>query len=141
MIHVLEHVHDPVRVLQRCHSLLRPKGILLICVPNDIQSWSSKIRATVGRLLENPRRSSVLGLRRVTEAPEIHLSHFTEGTLRLALERCGFALRRIDCDPFYAASGLSLALHEANYQVHRLLSLSTYQALWAVAEKSNGARG
>jgi 2-polyprenyl-3-methyl-5-hydroxy-6-metoxy-1,4-benzoquinol methylase len=32
--HVLEHVDDPVRVLQRCRGWLAPDGIVLIIVPN-----------------------------------------------------------------------------------------------------------
>src|SRR5438105_2436714 len=33
--HVLEHLHDPIRVLQNASSLLEPAGKLLICVPNS----------------------------------------------------------------------------------------------------------
>lgn len=32
--HVLEHVDDPIRVLQRCREWLAPDGIVLIIVPN-----------------------------------------------------------------------------------------------------------
>tara|TARA_Y100000590_G_scaffold43848_1_gene46729 strand:+ start:53703 stop:54632 length:930 start_codon:yes stop_codon:yes gene_type:complete len=32
---VLEHVHDPIQLLKNCHKLLKPKGIIVIEVPND----------------------------------------------------------------------------------------------------------
>jgi 2-polyprenyl-3-methyl-5-hydroxy-6-metoxy-1,4-benzoquinol methylase len=32
--HVLEHVDDPVRVIQRCREWLAPEGVVLIIVPN-----------------------------------------------------------------------------------------------------------
>ena len=32
---VLEHVHDPTKLLQHCYTLLKPKGIIVIEVPND----------------------------------------------------------------------------------------------------------
>ena len=32
---VLEHVHDPAKLLQHCYTLLKPKGIIVIEVPND----------------------------------------------------------------------------------------------------------
>ncbi len=135
LFHVLEHVHDPIMTIQACYSLLQPGGVLLVCVPNDIWSWSARLRVLAGKIRRDPKRSSVYGLRHSADTQEIHLSHFTPRTLRAALERCGFSVRRVDCDPFYAASGSKLLLHHLNYQVHHLLRLPTYQAMWVIAEK------
>jgi SAM-dependent methyltransferase len=135
MVHVLEHVHEPLATLQRCHELLRTGGVLLVCVPNDVRSWSTRVQAMAARISKNGRRSAVLGLPRATEAREIHLSHFTTATLRFALERTGFVVRQMGCDPFYVASGLKLLLHEANYRIHDAFRLPSYQTIWCVAEK------
>ena len=38
MIQLIEHVADPVRVIERCRAALRPSGILLVETPN-LASW------------------------------------------------------------------------------------------------------
>lgn len=135
LVHVLEHVHDPLRLLRRCRDLLRPRGMLLVCVPNDLRSWTSRLRALRARAAGGPH-SPVVGLPSVLATDEIHLSHFTAETLRRALETAGFDVACLDRDPYYAAAGWRLVLHEANYRVHGLLRLGTYQTLWSVAYRS-----
>ena len=44
LFHVLEHVPDPGMLISRCRTMLRPRGTLIIAVPNDILAWSSKIK-------------------------------------------------------------------------------------------------
>ena len=40
MMYVLEHLPNPCEALQRAHSLLHPKGVLIISLPNtDCSSW------------------------------------------------------------------------------------------------------
>ncbi|MGZ8174223.1 MULTISPECIES: class I SAM-dependent methyltransferase [Methylobacter] len=40
MMDVLEHLQNPCEALQRAHSLLHPKGVLVISLPNsDCSSW------------------------------------------------------------------------------------------------------
>jgi len=39
MLHVLEHVHDPVATLIRLRSLLKPQGRVVICVPDVLQPY------------------------------------------------------------------------------------------------------
>ena len=134
LFHVLEHVPSPPETLRRCFELLRSGGRIFLCVPNDIHSWTSRLRAMKSRLRKNGN-SQVVGLPRWESTPEIHLSHFTRSTLRFALEQAGFKVRREDFDPYFVASGWRLFANNLNYHVHSALHLPSYQALWFVGEK------
>ena len=73
LAHVIEHVHDPVELLRRCHNLLAPGGWLWLETPNlDSQGYL--------RYGENWR-----GLE-----PPRHLVLFTRPSLALALHKAGF---------------------------------------------------
>ena len=72
--HVIEHVHQPVEVLQACHRLLRPGGFLWIETPN-IASQGHRLFDASWRGLEPPR----------------HLVLFTLESMRSALSTAGFA--------------------------------------------------
>jgi len=64
MIHVLEHIVDPVSYLQKLTSLLRPGGLILIEVPN---------------LRRNPYDLAIFD----------HCSHFTASSLKILLAQAG----------------------------------------------------
>jgi SAM-dependent methyltransferase len=78
---VIEHTPDPLQVLGRVNTLLRPDGLLVVNYP-DIGSW---IARALGRRW--PFLSSV------------HLYYFTRDTIRAALERTGFDT--IEMRPYY----------------------------------------
>jgi SAM-dependent methyltransferase len=78
---VIEHTPDPLHVLARVNTLLRPGGLLVVNYP-DIGSW---IARALGRRW--PFLSSV------------HLYYFTRATIRAALERTGFDT--IEMRPYY----------------------------------------
>ena len=134
LVHVLEHVPSPKETLARCADLLNPGGRLLICVPNDIEGWDSRLRAWKNRIRPQGY-SPVLGLPRCSDCAEIHLSHFTRESLSRGVQAAGLKIRRLDSDPYYVKSGWKLVAHHLNYSVHELLRLPTYQTLWLVAEK------
>jgi SAM-dependent methyltransferase len=134
LIHVLEHVPSPHDTLRRCFELLNPGGRLFLCVPNDIRSWTSRLRALRARL-RSGSNSRVIGLPRCGTTNEIHLSHFTAATLSSGVRQAGFQVLDVGTDPVYAATGVRLAAYHLNYWVHTIMRLPTYQALWLVAAR------
>ena len=70
-IEVLEHAMDPVKVLRRIRSLLKPGGLFFYTTGNA-----------------EPHRAALLSWRYFV--PEIHISLYEPRTLALALERSGF---------------------------------------------------
>lgn len=77
MNHVIEHLHDPLHDLTRCHALLKPDGHLCIETPN-FDALGRDIYGPFWRGLEIPR----------------HLVIFTWDSLRRALTDCGFEIVR-----------------------------------------------
>jgi 2-polyprenyl-3-methyl-5-hydroxy-6-metoxy-1,4-benzoquinol methylase len=73
MIHSLEHVPQPRRVLREVHRILKDNGVLVAVVPNFV-SWSSARDGEKWRWLQ----------------PENHYSHFTPVTLANLAAREGF---------------------------------------------------
>jgi SAM-dependent methyltransferase len=71
LVEVIEHLTDPVAVLGRLASVLRPGGRLFITTP-------------CGETTRGSRRT------RAYETPE-HVQFFTEASLQLALRKSGFA--------------------------------------------------
>jgi SAM-dependent methyltransferase len=71
MLEVIEHVLDPLVVLQHARRLLKPNGILYLTTGNA-----------------QPYRDRLLAWRYVI--PEIHVSFFEPCTLEAALTRAGF---------------------------------------------------
>jgi len=47
LFHVLEHVHDPRRLLSRCRELLSTTGIVVVAVPNEIHGWKRPIKSAL----------------------------------------------------------------------------------------------
>lgn len=76
--HVLEHLDDPARVLERIAAWLRPGGFAVVACPN-----LASVQARIG------------GDRWFHQDVPRHLSHFTATGLGLLLERAGFRVERI----------------------------------------------
>jgi SAM-dependent methyltransferase len=142
LFHVLEHVHDPMRLMKRCWDLLSPQGILVIAVPNDVLAWTSGIKKLGKQLgLKTFQTFSlVLGISKAGDSLEIHLSHFTPQVLRQLVESAGFEIVEESLDPYYVASGARLLVDRAYYGLHRLihsaLMTNYYDTIWMIARKS-----
>jgi len=73
MSHVLEHVHDPVRLLEECKRVLKPGGLLVSITPNA-QGWGHSHFGACWYGLDPPR----------------HLLLFSRSTLQQIALKCGF---------------------------------------------------
>ena len=70
MNHVLEHVSDPIKLLQDAYARLKQNALLHLAVPN-LSSWGAMLPGW-------------------TSYEPYHLLYFTPETLEMALERAGF---------------------------------------------------
>jgi len=85
--HVLEHLYDPARAVQRIGDLLGKDGYLLIALPN-IESIDARVYGADWIALDTPR----------------HVNHFSPGTLTRLLTDAGFAplaRRQLPFDAFF----------------------------------------
>lgn len=76
--HVLEHIYQVHEQLDYFYKWLKPKGILIIAVPN-IESYDSAYYGKYWDALDVPR----------------HIYHFSPSTVKLLVEKHGFVLREI----------------------------------------------
>jgi ubiquinone/menaquinone biosynthesis C-methylase UbiE len=141
LFHVLEHVPDPCLLINCCHALLRPQGVLIIAVPNDVLAWTSKLKK-IGKQLglrSFQKFSSKFGISRAGASREIHLSHFTPAVLHRLLENCGLQVTEESLDPYYVSRGVRLFFNSAYYAAHRalnaILKINRYDTTWMVARK------
>jgi 2-polyprenyl-3-methyl-5-hydroxy-6-metoxy-1,4-benzoquinol methylase len=141
LFHVLEHVPDPKKTIARCNELLKGGGVLLICVPNDVLAWTSKVKILGKKLGFRPfqKFSPKLGVPRVFASNEIHLSHFTPLVLRRLLEQSDLEVIEESLDPYYATTGIKQMLHSGYYAFHRLFfglsQTNRYDTIWMMARK------
>jgi len=87
--HVLEHLYDPKKYLQKFHELLSDQGTLFLALPN-YDCLDGKVYASHWAGYDLPR----------------HLWHFNPKTVREIAVRTGFkvvALKRLPFDPMYIA--------------------------------------
>jgi 2-polyprenyl-3-methyl-5-hydroxy-6-metoxy-1,4-benzoquinol methylase len=59
--HLIEHVHDPLRLLLECRRILRPHGRLLLVTPNN-GSWGHRIFGETWLHLDPPRHFHIFNL-------------------------------------------------------------------------------
>lgn len=99
----LEHVPNPIEVVERIFALLREGGLCIFAVPNTA-SLNARIFRTRWYHLDCPR----------------HLTLWSPSTMRRLLEECGFAVRSIRYDK--AAWGLFGSLRHAGVPLPQALA-------------------
>jgi SAM-dependent methyltransferase len=77
--HTLEHVHDPVAVIEECRRVLQPGGIANIVVPNG-GGWGASTYGVNYRGIDVPR----------------HLYHFTPDTLKRTIAAGGLQVSSLN---------------------------------------------
>jgi len=115
MFQVLEHIGEPVPLLQECARRLAPGGHLVTNVPN-FSSWQSRFAGSNWLHLDVPR----------------HLVHFTPRTLQETLERGGLKLVEMsftspEHDPYgWVESAISRLTGRANTLTRFLMGLDPF---------------
>jgi ubiquinone/menaquinone biosynthesis C-methylase UbiE len=144
LFHVLEHVTDPAALIRKCHTLLNPDGVLVIAVPNDVDSLRARSKRFLYRLgLKRKGRAGSLGLPRITldgTLDEIHLSHFTPSVLMRLLRQCGFSIAASGLDRHYVATGNAEFKQDMYYTacsvLHKITGINLYDTILVIAVKS-----
>jgi SAM-dependent methyltransferase len=117
LYNVLEHLPDPRTALRAIRDLLRPRGILIVCVPN-FDSWQARATTAAWFHLDVPR----------------HLHHFTPTGLKALLTDARLVPGRernvsLALDVFgWVQSLQNLVLHEPNALHSLLLGSSSRKA-------------
>lgn len=62
MNHVIEHIHDPIALLNECHRILRPSGILVATTPN-IESCGHQYFQSCWTGLDPPRHLYIFSVK------------------------------------------------------------------------------
>ena len=95
MIHVIEHVRDPVGLLKACNRLLKPGGTLVVVTPNAV-SLGHRIFCRYWRDIDAPR----------------HLQLFSRITLTQVAETAGFKDNTVTTTMAHAhfVAGTSIAI-------------------------------
>jgi 2-polyprenyl-3-methyl-5-hydroxy-6-metoxy-1,4-benzoquinol methylase len=67
MSHVIEHVDDPIALLNECYRLLRSEGTIILATPNS-KSWGHRIFQENWRGLEPPRHFMIFSTANLSES-------------------------------------------------------------------------
>jgi SAM-dependent methyltransferase len=127
--HVVEHLPEPLEVLSMVADLLRPGGLLVVEVPQQLRNALDPIRRAIGR-----------GRRGRFDAYSLHHTYFfAPGNLRELLAAAGFAVDEIatwrpaqtPIAPLSPATAKNLLLSPYLFLADRLASAGTIIEAWA----------
>ncbi len=87
--HVLEHMKDPLATLIEIKRILKPKGTLIVAVPN-IPNFLYRLAYFFVKF----KRFKLFS----KDAKELHFYHFNGRTLKKIIEKAGFSVEKITID-------------------------------------------
>ena len=91
LFHVLEHLHNPIEVLENCYKLLKPKGVIVIEVPNDYNPLQKIVQNTLKK--EEYWLTVLTKSRNYHWASKMdHLNYFNFQSLNRILKRLDFKI-------------------------------------------------
>jgi len=140
IFHVLEHTPNPSLAIEKCYDLLTEEGVLIIAVPNEIDSF---IKRPIKCLLSILRitKFGKFGLSKIElggSLDEVHLSHFTVPTLKKWLTKKKFIVIEDTLDPYYVATGVKKIIHDFLYFIFliikRTFKVNLYDTIWIVVK-------
>lgn len=144
IFHVLEHVPYPAQLIEKCYNLLKVGGVLVIAVPNEVNSY---IKRPIAHLLSalqfnKFKKTGIFGLPKIEldgTISEIHLSHFTSSSLKNLLTKKNFDIIEDTLDPYYAVTGIKKIIHHLLYItfliIKKLIDRNLYDAACIVAKR------
>jgi len=142
IFHVLEHVDNPKKVIEKCHGLMTENAILFIAVPNDVASLKVRTKLFLKKFgfYKSIGKSGLNKLILDGTLGELHLSHFTQVVLKKFLETEGFKVRELSLDPYYAGTGFRKIVQDLYYYCnsvfYHMFRVNLYDTIWIVAEKT-----
>jgi 2-polyprenyl-3-methyl-5-hydroxy-6-metoxy-1,4-benzoquinol methylase len=113
---VLEHSEDPIEFLTMARSWLKPRGTLLVSVPNGL------------------RLSVRVGKREVQDQPPHHLMYWTPESLRRAVERVGMEPAEVATSDLTQSDLLNLVA--PRLAARRAVDLGSFRPVGAEASRS-----
>ncbi len=78
---VLEHLIQPLEMVRKAHSMLKPSGVFAAEVPSMFNSITGRLAVAGMRTLRTKKKMGM---------PPYHVNEFTPRTLRAVIERAGF---------------------------------------------------
>ena len=111
--HVLEHVHDPLGLMEECYRILKPGGVVVMMTPN-LTGWGHSRFKGDWTLLDSPR----------------HLMLFSPENARTLLQKAGFRRGRVRTSA--RAAFVYFAMAELNRRLGRLDGLKGGWPGWAM---------
>jgi SAM-dependent methyltransferase len=129
--HVIEHASDPKRMVTELFRVLRPGGWLVLATPN-LHDYVFRLGYFAGRgrwptLYEDDER-------------ELHLFHFSAGTLSKLVQSVGFTDVQVGFDRGAAAVSSKQMVNQVAYGWYRLTGLNWGIGLELVARKPVATR-
>lgn len=129
--HVIEHASDPKRMVTELFRVLRPGGWLVLATPN-LHDYVFRLGYFTGRgrwptLYEDDER-------------ELHLFHFSAGTLSKLVQSVGFTDVQVGFDRGAAAVSSKQMVNQVAYGWYRLTGLNWGIGLELVARKPVATR-
>jgi SAM-dependent methyltransferase len=137
--HVLEHVPDVRTTLTEVSRLLRPGGLAIVAVPNE--SLAVRLPVVIARDLVRHPLGANLRLMMGVPVPgeEIHLHHFSQGTLVQAVRRAGMVVRHLSVDDHYPKPTWKTDLKvRIGAALLRMTGTNFFPTMFLVAESHGG---
>jgi SAM-dependent methyltransferase len=120
--HTLEHLSDPVAVLQKLRDALPPDGKIVIAVPY--------VKSPMVKLFGDSWHGW---------DPPFHLFHFDKSTMRQICEKAGLVVTRVKVGGHPEDFTRSLAIRSGKHEQHLILRAALWPFFWVAGALGQGS--